>query len=145
MRLEELPAVGSASIEWVRRALAGYEVMSVVPVMSDPVRGDTVLAATPQGLAIVADRRPKHDPDHHHTVIRWASWSAVRLPIDSELYRDDEDAGLLIVRVGRKAFAALAEGPVARQALREFRLTVQRLLRSDRDYVDYDAASTLTR
>jgi hypothetical protein len=145
MRLQELPTVGSASIEWVCRALAGYEVMSAVPVMSDPLRGDTVLAATPQGLAIVADRRPKGEPDHHHTVIRWANWSAVHLAFDTEPQRGDDDTGFLIVRVGRKAFAALAEGPVARQALREFRLTVQRLLRSDRDYVDYDAASTLTR
>jgi hypothetical protein len=93
----------------------------------------------------VADRRSKGGPDHHHTPICWAHWSAVRLPIDSELLRDDEETGLLTVRVGRKTFAALAEGPAAQQALREFGLTVQCLLHSDRDYVDYDAASTLTR
>lgn len=145
MRLEELSTVGTGTFEWVRRALAGYEVMSAVPVMSDPLRGDTVLVATPQGLAIVADRRSQGDPHHHHTVIRWADWSAVRLAIDHEVRRDDEGTGFLIVRIGRKAFAALAEGPAARRALRDFRLTVQRLLRSDRDYVDYDAASTLTR
>lgn len=148
MRLEDLSTLSSTSVELMSRALAGYDVMSALPVTGDRPDGDYVLAATPQGLAIVAERRAAGARRHHHVIIRWARWSAVHLGVEDVTPDEDDGAGLLIVRVGRKAFAALAQGGAGRQALRDFRLTVQRFLRTDRGYrgyIDYDAASTLPR
>jgi hypothetical protein len=77
--------------------------------------------------------------------IRLARWSQVRLGGLNEARVEEQGSPLdLVVRVGRRTFVALFEGPGARRALRDFVVTVQQGMRGEFAYHDDGAASMLT-
>lgn len=153
MRREDLPTMSTAPIDRVRRALAGLDVVGALPVVGMHPSRAYVLAATPQGLAIIAERRRTWGGGADHIVIRLANWSSVGLEVDPTgpgtgeppTPRPGGRRSSAVVRVGRRAFQTLLEGAAGKQALREFMAAVQQCRPGERGYVDYDAASMLTR
>ena len=144
MRLDEITPFTSLSLEQLRSALASADVRSVLPVTSLKSMRDHVLVATPEGLAIVTSRTVG-ESGPSGVVVDWARWSHVQLSTGGDRADADDPSYFdIVVRVGRKAFHALLPGPAGQKALREFVVSVQRGVKGNLAYVDYDAAAMLT-
>ena len=144
MRLDELSALPSLSLEQLRNALAGADVRSVLPVTDLRTMRDHILVATPRGLAVVTSRAGRGSA-LPSIVLDWAGWSLVRLNFDREQADVADEACLdVIVRVGRSAFRALTQGPTGQEAQRQFVTSVQQGIAGNLAYADYDAAEMLT-
>lgn len=144
MRFAELASFTSLPLKQIEDALSSRDVRSLLPVTSGPPKGDHVLAATPGGLAIITARR-RRKAGSPAVDVSWARWSRVRLGFDPESASVAPSSFDLVVHVGQRAFHALLTGPGGQKALRDFVVSVQRGVRGDLAYADYDSAALLLR
>ncbi len=76
--------------------------------------------------------------------MRLARWPMVRLGGFGEPQGDADGTRYdLVVRVGRRSFVAILDGPTGQRVLGDFVVAVQRGIRGEFLYSDYDAASML--
>jgi hypothetical protein len=103
-----------------------------------------LLAVTSEGLGILtpsARREPRED----EWVLQVARWSLVRLGQLNETPAEDDGSRFdLVVRVGRRVFVVLLDGPGGQRALRDFVVAVQKGVRGDFASRAYPATSMLT-
>ncbi len=131
-------------MDGVRAALSEYDVKCVITATGGRSWREHHLAVTPGGLVILTPRQSRGHRGREFAV-RLAQWPLVSLGGFGEPQSGSDDSRFdLVVRVGRESFVALLDGPTGLQTLRHFVVAVQRGMRGDFAYVDYDAASMLT-
>jgi hypothetical protein len=144
MELEDLSPHTRLPIDRIASALKNVDVRSMLPAISDRTH-DLVVAATPDGLAIVRGGGGTAT-SREEVIVTTARWSQVRLGFDLDRADDDDDPQFgLVIRVGRQALHAVSNGPNGQKVLREFVVAAQQCIRKDAIYSDYDAATMLTR
>lgn len=131
-------------LQRVRTALDGHHVVSVIVAHGGRPWREHLLAVTSAGLAILTPRTKRHCDEHEFTV-SLVRWPLVRLGGLGETLAEDDGSWFgLVVRVGRRSFVSLLDGPSGQRTLRDFVVAVQKGMRGEYAYLDYDAASMLT-
>ncbi len=131
-------------MDGVRAALSEYDVKCVITATGGRSWREHHLAVTPGGLAILTPRKSRGHRGREFAV-RLARWPLVQLGGFGEPQGGPDGSRFdLVVRVGRQSFVALLDGPTGQRTLRDFVVAVQRGMRGDFAYADYDAASMLT-
>ncbi len=141
---DTVPADTLNEMDGVRAALSEYDVKCVIAATGGRSWREHHLAVTPEGLAILTPRKSRGVRGREFAV-RLARWPLVQLGTFGEAQGGTAGSRFdLVVRVGRESFVALLDGPTGQRTLRDFVVAVQRGMRGDFAYADYDAASMLT-
>jgi hypothetical protein len=109
VRFLQLVGLTALPLGRIRRLFRDDDVRSVLPVRTATGRGDSLLVATPSGLAIVSAAPGRRT---NAWLTRWAPWDVVHLA--------EEATDHVAVWVGRVRFEAHLAGGVGQRALRDF-------------------------
>jgi hypothetical protein len=115
MRFDRLRRLSSLPAGRLATALQREQVGAVLPVSELGSGRATVLAATPNKLAVATLRRFGH---HDRWVIRWAPWDAVRMPEEQD---PAATLGRPVIDIGGRRFGLVLDGVAGREAVHGFR------------------------